>query len=188
MDSDAEASAVQITARLLNRIGLKPGLSVLDFGCHKGNYTKAAARIVGPEGTVYAVDKDCGILDELRPAVAAAGSSKVEFLCISEQGDIPLPCHCVDIALLYDVLHRGYFPEEAQRRHVLEHIRRVLRPDGILSFYPTHLKSFGTTFATLIREVEAAGFALCGESRKRLVHDGKIVRGKVFSFRPAADS
>jgi len=187
MDPDAQAWLAEKGTGLLRKVGLKPGQRVLDFGCHRGNYTRPAARIVGPNGRVYAVDKDCGILDELKPAANEKRLSNVECLCVSEHGEIPLPPCSIDVALLYDVLHRGYFPEEAQRREVLQNVRRVLRPDGLLSLYPTHLKTYAITFDTIIRETEAVGFVLRGESRRKLVHDGRLVRGRVFSFRPVQD-
>ena len=187
MDSDAKAWVAEKATGLLRRVGLKPGQTVLDFGCNTGNYTKAAAKVVGTRGKVYAADKDCETLDKLKRAVKRKKLSNVECLCISEDGEIPLlPCS-VDVALLYDVLHRGYFPEAAQRRRILQIIHRVLRPTGLLSLYPTHLKAYAMTFESIIRETEAVHFELCGESRRELVHNGSTVRGRVFSFRPVRD-
>ena len=40
----------------LKDAGIQPGMSVLDFGCGLGRYSLPAARIVGKEGVVYAVD------------------------------------------------------------------------------------------------------------------------------------
>lgn len=41
---------------MLKDAGVKPGMSGLDFGCGPGRYSIPAARIVGREGAVYAVD------------------------------------------------------------------------------------------------------------------------------------
>ena len=187
MDSDAKAWVAKKATGFLMRVGIKPGQVVLDFGCNKGNYTKAAARVVGPKGKVYAADKECDTLDKLKRAVKRKKLSNVECLCVSEDGALPLPPCSIDVALLYDVLHRGYFPEAAQRKRILQTIHRVLRPTGLLSLYPTHLRAYAMTFESIIRDTEAVGFALCAESRRKLVHDGSIVRGRVFSFRPVRD-
>jgi ubiquinone/menaquinone biosynthesis C-methylase UbiE len=40
----------------LKNIGIKEGQVILDFGCNVGHYTIAAAKIVGKQGRVYAVD------------------------------------------------------------------------------------------------------------------------------------
>jgi SAM-dependent methyltransferase len=45
------------THRVLSEVDMiKPGAHVLDYGCGPGNYTIAAAKLVGPSGKVYAVD------------------------------------------------------------------------------------------------------------------------------------
>ena len=43
---------------VLEKAGIERGQIVLDFGCGSGTYTLPAARIVGSEGKVYALDKD----------------------------------------------------------------------------------------------------------------------------------
>ena len=42
--------------KILERAGLKPGQTVLEVGCGPGFFTIPAAKIVGKEGKVYAVD------------------------------------------------------------------------------------------------------------------------------------
>lgn len=187
MDGDAQAWVAEKATGFLRRVGLRRGQTVLDFGCNRGNYAKPAAKIVGARGTVYAVDKDCGTLDELKRAASEKQFWNVQCLCVSEDGEIPLhPCS-IDVVLVYDVLHRCYFPEETERRQVLQNVRRGLRADGLLSFYLTHLKKYGITFDSIIRETEAMGFELCGESCRKLAHDGRVVRRRVFSYRPVRD-
>ena len=44
--------------RHLQNYGIKENLSILDFGCGRGNYTIRAAQIVGENGKVYAIDED----------------------------------------------------------------------------------------------------------------------------------
>ena len=54
----------------LRRIGLQLNQRVLDFGCRVGHYTIPAAKVVGNEGIVYAVDKEQQALDELEQKAA----------------------------------------------------------------------------------------------------------------------
>jgi len=51
--------------RFLNRISIKKGQTVMDFGSGNGDYTLILAQGVGEEGKVYAVDKDRETLAEL---------------------------------------------------------------------------------------------------------------------------
>jgi len=41
---------------ILRQVGVRPGMDVLDLGCGPGSFSLAAAGLVGPEGSVYAVD------------------------------------------------------------------------------------------------------------------------------------
>jgi len=183
MEQDAREWLTSRAAAFLRRAGLEEGQTVLDFGCNEGNYAAPAARVVGEAGRVYALDKDAEAVQALREASRQKGLDNVECLRVAEDGRLPLPAGSVDAVLLYDVLHRGYFPERERRMKALGRIYRVLRPKGVLSFYPTHLKKFGMTFERALAEVRAVGFKLIGVSRRRLVHNGHLTRGRLFTFR-----
>ncbi|MEZ4584485.1 MAG: methyltransferase domain-containing protein [Caldilineaceae bacterium] len=47
----------------LGLFGIAPGMTVLDLGCGTGLFTAAMARMVGPTGTVHAVDVQQPMLD-----------------------------------------------------------------------------------------------------------------------------
>ncbi|KYH37203.1 MAG: methylase involved in ubiquinone/menaquinone biosynthesis, partial [Candidatus Bathyarchaeota archaeon B24] len=49
----------------LAEVGVGAGKVVLDFGCGSGTYTIPAARLVGDEGKVYALDVRKKALDEV---------------------------------------------------------------------------------------------------------------------------
>lgn len=183
MDVQACKWVAEKATVFLRRVGLKSGQVVLDFGSHEGNYAKAAARVVGTSGKVYALDKDRKTLNKVKRKAGKENLSNIEYLYGSEDGEILVPARSVDVVLLYDVLHRGYFPDIVQRLRVLQGVHRILKPSGMLSLYLTHLKKYGVTFHRQIREVKQSGFRLQGESRMTLVHDGSLVRGRVFTFR-----
>ena len=44
--------------KILKKAGIERGMTVLDFCCGSGTYTIPAAKIVGEEGKIYALDKD----------------------------------------------------------------------------------------------------------------------------------
>ncbi len=166
----------------MKRIGVRQGQTVVDFGCNNGNYAIPAARVVGPRGKVYALDKNLDALRQLARAISAHGLSNIVPVRLAADQQIPLRDCSVDVALLYDVLHRGYLPEAAQRERLLQRIYHVVRPGGRLSFYPTHMRKYGLTAGQLIGEIQKAGFKLREERSRRLIHDGSLVRGRVFSF------
>jgi 2-polyprenyl-3-methyl-5-hydroxy-6-metoxy-1,4-benzoquinol methylase len=50
---------------ILPKIGLKPGMTLVDVGCGQGFFAMPAARIAGPKGCVYGIDIDKEALDLL---------------------------------------------------------------------------------------------------------------------------
>src|SRR5512143_3089748 len=58
---------------IVERAGLASGQHVLDLGCGPGVFTTEAARRVGPDGEVIAVDVQPGMLDLARRRAHQAG-------------------------------------------------------------------------------------------------------------------
>ena len=185
--------------RLLERVGVSAGATVLDFGSREGNYATAAAHLVGPEGTVYALDKDSKALDGLADRLAAEGIRNV--VRVQTSGDPPLPLEdaSVDVVLAYDVIHligwRGGESGEtvrrstaSDRRPVLAELARVCRPSAVLSIYCPHLDTHTDVDAEedIIDEVAGQGFHLRDGLHAQLVHDSKMVRGHIMNFAKAS--
>jgi len=120
----------------LEKAGIKRGKTILDFGCGSGTYTIPAAKIVGKEGIVYALDKDKKALDELLQKAESAGLENIKRIDTSGELKIPLADESVDIVLLYDVFHSYYFSQMADRRKLLEEVYRVSKRDALSSVWP----------------------------------------------------
>jgi ubiquinone/menaquinone biosynthesis C-methylase UbiE len=101
-----------------------------DFGAGRGTFTEALAAILGPAGTVLAVDRDIEAvraLEHLRDhgaatlaAVIAAQGDVLDLAAIEE-----LRGRTLDGALFANALHFVRQPER-----VLEQVARHVRPDG----------------------------------------------------------
>nr|QNO57781.1 arsenite methyltransferase [Methanosarcinales archaeon ANME-1 ERB7] len=171
---DLEAHPFEV----LEKAGIKRGKTVLDFGCGSGTYTIPAAKIVGEEGKVYALDKDKKVLDELMQKAESAGFGNIKRIDASGELKIPLQDESVDIVLLYDVFHSYYFSQVADRKKLLEEIYRVSKPDAFISVWPKHMESEAK------EEIESANFYLEREYPGTLIHDNEdIEQGKVLNFR-----
>lgn len=132
--------------KVLVQAGVRPGMTVLDFGCGPGGFSLAAAELVGPEGRVIAVDVQRPALASVRRAVARRGIGNMSAI---QGSDMPeLPTGAMDMALLYDVLH--CHPEPDRVRTVLTSLYRLLKPGGVLSVRDHHLQE-----ATLLGIVTA---------------------------------
>ena len=65
---------------VLARAGLRPGMSVVDFGCGVGMTTHMLAEMVGPTGSVTGVDFSMEQVEEARAIFARAGISHASFV------------------------------------------------------------------------------------------------------------
>jgi len=87
MSADHERRRLALQAAVLNpltedflvRAGLARGMRVLDLGCGVGEVALIAARLVGPDGHVTAIDLDEGALRISRARAAAAGITHLSF-------------------------------------------------------------------------------------------------------------
>ncbi|RLB23255.1 MAG: hypothetical protein DRG73_05595 [Deltaproteobacteria bacterium] len=164
--------------RILKRIGIKTGVSVLDFGCGSGTYTIPVAKIVGKEGRVYALDKDKNALDNLMKKAELAGLKNIKKMATSGELEIELPDESVDVSLIFDVFHRYYFPQIEDRKRLLDEIYRITKINGFVSVWPKHMESEARD------EIEHANFYMEREYVGTLIHDNKnIETGKVINFR-----
>jgi SAM-dependent methyltransferase len=110
------------SAPILNRLGLKPGMRVLDVGCGPGRVSIPAAQRVGPEGEVVALDVQAGMLEKLQKRAAARGVANIRTVLGPVEG-ATLEADSYDRALLVWVL--GEIPDQAT---ALRQIFAALKP------------------------------------------------------------
>ena len=67
------------TLALFDRLGVRDGMSCLDFGCGGGDASLALARRVAPSGRVIGIDNDPVTLEIARDEARAAGIDNVEY-------------------------------------------------------------------------------------------------------------
>jgi SAM-dependent methyltransferase len=142
----------------LERVGIEPGECVLELGPGPGAFTVDAARRVGPEGRLIAVDIQPEMIARVRARVREAGLDNVETHVRSAY-DLPLEDSSVDRAFLVTVL-----PEIPDPARALAELRRVLKPGGALSITEQFTDPDYRFPRETLRSVEAAGFYL--ESRR----------------------
>jgi ubiquinone/menaquinone biosynthesis C-methylase UbiE len=112
-------------------IGLKPGNVFLDAGCGDGHMSFAAARVVGRDGRVYAVDSYEESLDAVRGEIRSWKVDNVEPLLADITAALPIPDASVDVFFLSNVLHGLVENEEIVP--AFGEIVRVLKRGGTLA-------------------------------------------------------
>ena len=58
---------------------LRPGMTVLDIGANIGLFTRLFARLVGPEGRVYAFEPDPGLGRAIQSSCSGIGADRITF-------------------------------------------------------------------------------------------------------------
>ncbi len=133
---------------VLKEIGLEENQTVLDFGCGSGAYAIPAAKLVGKDGKVYALDKNEEALKELKKE----GIENIETI-LSSDLKTGLEDKSVDVVLLYDVIHMI-----EDRVTLFAEIHRILKSDGLVSVYPMHVET-----DELLRQMRDSHFSLAAE-------------------------
>jgi ubiquinone/menaquinone biosynthesis C-methylase UbiE len=143
--------------KLAQRLDLKPDSSVLELGPGPGYFSPEVARSI-PHGKLVLVDVQQEMLDMARERLERKGFDNVEY----RRGDaasLPLDTEFFDVVFLVAVL--GEVPD---RDACLQEIRRVLRPDGLLSLTEMKLGDpHRIPMPEMLNSVQAVGFRRCAE-------------------------
>ncbi len=141
--------------KLLEAAGLKPSQKVLEVGCGPGFFTIPAAKMVGQKGVIYAVDVHPLGIKRVQKKIKRERIKNVAPI-LANAADTGLPDRSIDIAFLFGL---GYIAGGLE--NVISEIRRILRPEGILSFEKTRGPE-----KELVDEVERGGFVYSGRQRR----------------------
>ncbi len=105
---------------------IRKGDTVLDVGSGSGTDALIAARMIGSQGKVFALDLTQAMREKLRANLAKAGVGNVEVVA-GEMEAIPLPDESVDVVTSNGVLNMA--PDKGR---TIAEIFRVLKPGGRL--------------------------------------------------------
>ena len=111
------------------QMGLSDGMKVGDLGAGSGHYTLAAAGIVGPAGTVYAVDIQEDVLKHIRDAAAEKKFKNIETVWgdFERPGGTKLRDHVLDAVILSNTLF-----QVGDKATAVAEIKRILKGSGKL--------------------------------------------------------
>ena len=105
---------------------IKNGHVVADLGCGSGYYTFAMAKIVGPEGKVYAVDLGNKAIKVIDKKIEKGGYKNIEAHASSAADVSFIKNSSVDFVLANGLLCSMY----DQRQQAVSEIKRILKPRG----------------------------------------------------------
>lgn len=127
----SEGSTFLHPTKTLEAVGIYGGMKVADFGAGSGFFTRAAARLVVPDGTVWAVDTQSALLDRVMSLSLAEGLQNVEII----KGDVSiingthLSADSFDLVIVSNLLFM-LEAESGERIDCLKEAYRILKPGG----------------------------------------------------------
>jgi SAM-dependent methyltransferase len=143
---------------VMDILKITPGKSVADIGAGSGWFTVRAARRVGSDGKVYAVEINADYLDHIR---RRASSEKLANIVpvLGKPDDPLLPANSIDAVLVLKTYHEISDPVALMKR-----LRTAMRPGGLVGVIDRNGAGddHGLNSQTVIREMGQAGFDRLG--------------------------
>jgi predicted methyltransferase len=142
--------------RVMDILGIAGGSDVADIGAGSGWFTVRAARRVGGDGLVYAVEINRDYVKYIEDRAAREKLSNVRTV-LGREDDPLLPPASVDAVLLLKTYH-----EVAQPVRLLKRVRQAMRAGARLGIIDRNGKGddHGLDAEAVTREAERAGFKL----------------------------
>src|SRR5690349_5883297 len=142
-----------------------------DLGAGDGTFTRALATLLGPNGTVYAVDRDASALrDVAQTATRASAAAKITTIV----GDFtqPLALSTLDGVVIANALHYVRYPDQPM---VIEQIASMLvaRAPLVIVEYDRDNANTWVPYPISIRALE------------QVAHDAGLRRPVVLGRRPS---
>jgi len=117
---------VQPPSMIVKALDCKPGMIIVEIGCGSGLYTVAVAKAIQPNGIVYAVDIQEGMLEKLTARMNREGIDNIKPILADAEGVIPLNDGIAEAIFSVAVL-----PEIPDPIKTLVQVKRLLSQQGI---------------------------------------------------------
>lgn len=176
-DSPGREERLQIN-RVMDILGITPGIAVADIGAGSGWFTVRAARRVGSGGMVYAVDINPEAVKYVGARAQKEQLQNVKTI-LSKADDPLLPANSVDAVLLLKTYH-----EVAQPVALLRNLRGALRAGAKVGIIDRNGngEDHGVGRDVVVREAKEAGYELM--KQYDFVKGDKMDYFLVFTVRP----
>ncbi|MFC2002596.1 class I SAM-dependent methyltransferase [Chloroflexota bacterium] len=156
LDSDLRRW-LQPPDKMVERGGIKQGMTVIDLGCGSGAFTTFVARVVGEQGKVYAVDIQPAMLKQLERKLSKAEHRDIKNIELRQASAYELPFADESVDLVYMVTVLEEIPDRGKS---LREVRRVLKMGGTLAVTEFLPDPDYPLCSTVIKVCQREGFVL----------------------------
>lgn len=146
---------LQPPEKVIRNSGITRGMKVLEIGCGSGAFTIVAARAIGEDGKLSALDIEEDMLKQLRRKLAMRENTDVKNIEIVHRSAYELPFEDSSLDLVFMVT---VFQEIPAKPRALAEIKRVLKPQGILAVTEWIMDPDYPWQSTTRKQCEKAGF------------------------------
>ena len=147
---EKRANATNSPEKIMDLVGVQPGMVVGEIGARHGRIAIPVARRVGPGGKVYANDIDAGALALLRERCATEKITNLETI-VGKVDDPLFPTGALDMALMVWTYH-----EVSQPAALLKNLVPALKPGATVAL----VEPLTLTRPKVEADAESAGLAL----------------------------
>ena len=122
----------QYSRKNFETLGLKPGQTVIDYGCGPARYIEFASNAVGKAGSVIAVDVHPLAIANVKGKIEKQNLSNVEAV-LAENYTTSISAEIADIVYALDMFHMIERPNE-----FLKELSRLAKKDGTIIIEDGH--------------------------------------------------
>lgn len=145
--------------RVMDLLAMREGSVVADIGAGSGWFTVRAARRVGTQGLVYAVEINEEYVNHIKSRAEKESIPNIRAI-LGKEDDPSLPAASVDSILLLKTYH-----EFSKPLNMLRAMNKALRKDGLLGIIDRNGEGddHGLDRDAVVKEASRAGFSLVAE-------------------------
>jgi len=125
-----EDAIFKLKLKLVQKIGVRHGMSVVDMGCGQGGFTASLAKIVGAQGKVLGVDVSDEYLAEFMDRLNKHGVKNIVTFIQADAVNLKdvLPDESADVVASYRLLEELKQPKAMAR--IVKEMARIVKEGG----------------------------------------------------------